>query len=95
MERIDSCHSVWVLDTEEKKFVRLPRGSKVDPGALQGKWERYFDYEVHDDGAHVLALNKSGTRLLRFWEHGDPCPHCARDKTEELRVEPIAEEGSD
>jgi len=94
MERIDSCHSVWVLDTEDKRFVRLPQGSKADAAALRGKWEPYFGYEVHDDGAHVLALNEAGTRLMRFWEHTEACPHCARDKTEELRVEHIEKGGA-
>ncbi len=89
MERFDSCHSVWVLDTQDRQFVRLPRGSNLDPNALSDKWEPYFEFQVHDDGAHVLALNESKTRLLRFWEHTDPCPHCAGDRTEELRVEPV------
>lgn len=87
MERIESCHSLWILDTEDKRYVRLPRGSKADPSALKDQWEPYFDHETHDD-AHVLALNKAKTRLLRFFEHSEPCPHCARDKTEELRVQP-------
>ncbi|HLG00790.1 MAG TPA: hypothetical protein VI916_09980 [Acidimicrobiia bacterium] len=88
MQRIDSCHSVWFLDPEEKRFARLPRGSKADPSALKEGWEPYFDHEVHDDSAHVLALNEGKTRLLRFFEHVEPCPHCARDKTEEFKVEP-------
>lgn len=88
MERIESCHSLWILDAEDKRFVRLPRDSKADAAALKEQWEPYYAHELHDDGAHVLALNTSKTRLLRFFEHSEPCPHCARDKTEELRVEP-------
>lgn len=91
MDTFDSCHSIWVLDTEAKRFVRLPRGSRIEPGVLQGKWEDYAEFEIQDDGAHVLVLNDSGTRLLRFWEHRDPCPHCAGDRTEELRVQPAEE----
>lgn len=95
MERIDSCHSAWLLDPEEQRFARLPKGSKADAAAPKDQWEPYYDHEVHEDGAHVLALNAAKTRLLRFFEHSEPCPHCARDKTEELRVEPVAEEGAD
>ena len=89
MERIESCHSVWILDHEDKQFARLPIGSKADFSALKDQWERFYDHEVHDDGSHVLVLNEPKTRLLRFFEHSEPCPHCARDKTEELRVEPV------
>lgn len=89
MERLESCHSVWVIDPEARRFCRLPRGSRVDLSALQGKWEEYVEHEVQDDGAHVFVLNEEHTRLLRFWEHGDPCPHCAQDRTEELRVQPV------
>lgn len=91
MERIDSCHSIWLLDAEETRFARLPRGSKADTAALKDEWRRYYDHEVQDDGAHVLAINESKTRLLRFFEHSDPCPHCGLDRTEELRVEPVEE----
>lgn len=94
MERIESCHSTWFLDPEEKRFARLPKGGKGDPSAHTDAWEPYFAHEVQDDRAHVLALNEAKTRLLRFFEHVEPCPHCARDKTEELRVEP-AENGAD
>jgi len=89
MERIDSCHSIWVIDTEDSRFCRLPRGSRVDLTTLRGDWEPYYDFEVHDDGAHVLVVNPSRTRLLRFWKHTDPCPHCASDRTEELSVQPV------
>lgn len=89
MERFESCHSVWVLDTDGRRFCRLPRGAKVEPGVMNDRWEDYVDFEVHEDGAHVLVLNESRTRLLRFWRHTDPCPHCAGDRTEELHVEPV------
>lgn len=88
MERYDSCHSIWLLDPEQRRFARLPRGTRLDPGALPGRWEEYHSFEVLDDGSHVLALNEAKTRLLRFWQHTDPCPHCATDRTEELEVEP-------
>ncbi len=93
MDRFDSCNSIWILDREAQRFARMPRGSKVEPSALQGRWEPFFAFDIHDDGSHVLALNESRTRLLRFWEHSDPCPHCTNDRTEELQVETVAEEG--
>ncbi|HVM39874.1 MAG TPA: hypothetical protein VM618_03720 [Acidimicrobiia bacterium] len=91
MERLESCHSIWVIDTDAQRFCRLPRGSRVDLASVQGKWEDYAGFEIHEDGSRVLVLNDSHTRLLRFWEHGDPCPHCAQDRTEELSVQPVEE----
>lgn len=91
MEQFDSCHSIWVLDTERRQFCRLPQGSKVDAATMRDQWKPYVDFEQHDDGARVLVLNESRTKLLRFWEHLDPCPHCATDHTEEIRVTPVEE----
>lgn len=90
-ERVDSCHSTWMLDTERRRYCRLPAGVKVERTALEGMWEPYFGLEMDEGGAYVLALNESGSRLLRFWRHTDPCPHCAGDRTEELALEATRE----
>ena len=88
VERVDSCHSLWLLDRDQQRYCRLPAGSKADRSALEGAWEPLYGVEVEADGAYVLALNRSRSRLLRFWRHADPCPHCAAERTEEFALEP-------
>lgn len=91
--RVDSCHSTWLIDAERRRFCRLPRGSKVERASLESRWEPYYEFEVSaHDVAYVLALNETRTRLLRFWEHTDPCPHCEGEATAEVEVEPAAPE---
>jgi len=85
MERIDSCHSVWLFDTERMRFRRLPRGSAVDTPALANDWEPYSDLEIDlNSGSFSVVLNEERTRILRSWRHVDPCPHCSADSTAEI-----------
>ena len=78
MERIDSCHSIWLFDTERKRFRRVPRGTNLDSPALASDWEPYFGLEIApESGAFAVALNEGRTRLLRSWRHTNPCEHCA------------------
>jgi len=34
MERIDSCHSIWLFDTERMRFRRVPKEMRIDTPAL-------------------------------------------------------------
>jgi hypothetical protein len=78
MERIDSCHIIWLFDTERMRFRRVPKEISVDTPALERDWESYYDLEVSpESGAFAVALNSSRTRWLRSWRHTDPCRHCA------------------
>jgi hypothetical protein len=78
MERIDSCHSVWLFDTERMRFRRVPKGTRLDSPALESDWQPYFELEIDpDSGAFAVALNETRTRLLRSWRHTDLCEHCA------------------
>lgn len=80
MERIDSCHSIWLFDAERMRFRRVPRGTSIDSPALASDWEPYFGLEVSaESGAFAVALNESRTRLLRSWRHTSPCEHCSME----------------
>ena len=86
MVRIESAHSLWLFDTERKRFRRLPRGADPDAPALDGDWEPYFALEMDDaTGAFTVTLNEDGTRLLRaFRETTGP----GEETTTELRLPP-------
>lgn len=77
MERIDSCHSIWLFDTDRMRFRRIPKGTDAAAPALDGDWEPYYGLEVAaESGAFAVALNENRTRLLRSWRHTNPCEHC-------------------
>jgi hypothetical protein len=91
MERIESCHSVWLFDTERMRFRRVLKETSLDTPALESDWEPYYGLELApESGAFAVALNESGTRLLRSWRHTTPCEHCetGSDATGEVSLEP-------
>lgn len=80
MERIDSCHSIWLFDTEGMRFRRVPRGTSIDAPALASDWEPYYGLEISaESGAFSVALNEARTRLLRSWRHTSPCEQCSTE----------------
>jgi hypothetical protein len=82
VERIDSCHSIWLFDTDRMRYRRLPRGASVDSPALATDWEPYTGLDVDvDTGSFSVVLNAERTRILRSWRHADPCPHCSTAET--------------
>ncbi len=48
LDRIESSHSIWLFDTERKRFRRLPRGADADAPALDADWEQYFALELDE-----------------------------------------------
>ncbi|HLF41384.1 MAG TPA: hypothetical protein VI854_07920 [Acidimicrobiia bacterium] len=87
MERIDSCHSIWLFDTERMRFRRVPMDTSMSSPALESDWEPYFGLEISpESGAFAVALNQSRTRLLRSWRHTSPCEHCSTGVEVDLDV---------
>jgi hypothetical protein len=79
---LESCNSTWMFDPERGRFRRVPRGTRLDFPASDSEWEPYFGIEVlPDTGAFVVHLNESGTKLLRAYQHFEPCEHCGVDST--------------
>ena len=88
MERIESSHSLWLFDTERKRFRRLPRDADADAPALDADWEQYYSLELDDEsGAFTVTLNADGTRLLRaFRDRGAAEAGLSDTTTTELRI---------
>lgn len=94
MERVESCHSIWLFDTERRRFRRLPKGSPFQELSLESDWEPYYGLEISvESGAFAVALNASRTRFLRSWRHTERCEHCMTpaDVTAELTIAPVAD----
>jgi hypothetical protein len=84
VERIDSAHSMWLFDTERRRFRRLPLDANPDAPALDSDWEPYFALEVDDaTGAFTVSVNEDGTQLLRAFR-----TPVADAPTQELRLDP-------
>jgi len=84
VERIDSAHSVWLFDTERRRFRRLPLGADPEAFALDSDWEPYFAFELDDKtGAFTVSLNEDGTKLLRAFR-----TPAAEAPTQEVRLDP-------
>lgn len=94
MERIESAHSLWLFDTERRRFRRVPRGSDPDALALDSDWEPYYALEIDEStGAFTVTLNEDGTRLLRAFREGAGESPGADATTTELRIPPDQQPG--
>lgn len=65
---IESSHSIWLFDTNRKRYLRAPRGTDLTTPPLESDWAPYHDLEFDvASGAFTVALNADHTRLLRSW----------------------------
>lgn len=89
IERIASCNSLWLFDTDRMAFCRLARGS--DPASsVAASWRSYYALDADaDTGGFHVALDEGRTRWLASWRHVDPCPHCADRPTSEVVIGPL------
>ncbi len=89
VERIESAHSVWLFDTERRRFRRLPLDADPDTPALDADWEPYFALDIDEaTGAFTVTLNEDGTKLLRAFRTSS-----VDAPTQELRIDPAPESG--
>lgn len=87
---IESCHTTWVFDVNRQRFRRVPRGSAMETPVPAAEWTDYFALEIDPDSdAFVVSLNEAGTRLLRSYQHHDPCPQCGAQATGEVSLEAV------
>ena len=89
---VKSCHSIWVFDSEQKRFQRLLKGVTVAGQPTNTGWRPYFrlDFDSGSD-AFVVVLNEDESRLLRSWRHVEPCARCSEAVTAELDISELRE----
>jgi hypothetical protein len=88
---VESCHSVWLFDEENRRFRRMVKGLGPDV-TVATDW-RPYDHLVIDEqsDAFLVFLDENGTRLLRSRRHlGDDCDRCSTERTRELSLLAIA-----
>jgi len=90
---VDSCHSRWIFDHDQRRFRRIVKGPRLDDRVTTTDWRPYVDLlaDPYSD-AFVVLLNESGTRMLRLWRHTDrACPQCGETETQERFMHQVAE----
>jgi hypothetical protein len=85
---LESCHSLWIFESDRGRFRRVPRGTRLDMPSPENEWTAYYRLELDtSSGAFSVGLNPDDTRVLRSWLHVEPCRHCSADHTGELSLE--------
>jgi len=94
---VDSCHSRWVFDAGHRRFRRILKGPGFDEHKAMTEWRPYSQLDLDPNSeAFIVALDDTGTRILRSWRHtGAVCPLCGDTETEELCLGDIAKVGAD
>jgi len=86
---LESCHSTWLFDPENRRFSRILKGHPAEP-SVATTWRSYHRLVVNPGSdAFVVFLDPSGTRLLRSWRHTAHCDRCGGDATAELSLEDL------
>lgn len=90
---LDSCHSRWVFDTENRRFRRILKGLGSGDHMPTTQWRPYFGLHLDPySDSFVVMLNETDTRMLRSWRHVEGvCPQCGARATEELSLDDIAQ----
>ncbi len=90
---LESCNSTWLFNEEKWEFKRVLKGLDLDNNSASTEWRKYFGLEVDDESdAFVIKLNESGSRLLRAWQHRDPCKQCGYTETSEISLAEIKDQ---
>jgi hypothetical protein len=86
----ESCHSLWLFDTEQHRYCRVLRASHAGSVPPASQWEPYSRLEVEEASERFVAsLNAEGTRQIQSWRHIGPCEACDQNATRELSIEEI------
>lgn len=93
---LDSCHSRWVFDVDQRRYRRTPKGPGLEGRMVMTQWRPYHELHIDPESdAFVVVLNDAGTRMLRSWRHTKAvCPQCGAWRTEELSMDAISHEAS-
>jgi hypothetical protein len=87
---LESCHSTWIFDTEQKQFCRILKGVQVADRLVTTEWRAYTDLQLDPQTeTFTVYLNATHTRLIRSWRHRRDCDQCGGHETAELSIEDI------
>jgi hypothetical protein len=87
---LESCHSTWVFDTEQKRYSRILKGVEIGDHAIATQWREYYGLEINEDSeAFTVLLNPAGTRLVQSWRHTHECLQCGGHVTTEMSLEEV------
>jgi hypothetical protein len=88
MERVETCNSIWLLNTALMQFCRMPKGVDLSD-AVSAPWQRYYSWQDdRETGAFRVALDEARTRWLSSSRHLQPCPRCQGESTTEVLMPP-------
>ena len=87
---LESCHSTWIFDTEQKQFCRILKGVEVADRPVSTEWRPYADLDLDPrTETFVVYLNATHTRQVRSWRHTRDCDQCGGHETNELSLEDV------
>ncbi len=90
---LESCNSTWVFEPEKERFRRVPRGGSIAAPVPSTEWTPYAKLEVDPESdSFVVSLNAEGTRLLRSFQHSEPCPQCGEQATGEVSLQAVRDQ---
>ena len=63
---LESCHSTWIFDSEQKKFCRMLKGIEVTDRPVTTEWRPYWDLLLDPQTeTFTVYLNAAHTRQIR------------------------------
>jgi hypothetical protein len=66
---LESCHSTWILDREEKQSCRMLKGMEVIDRPVTTEWRPYWDLHLDPrTETSIVYLNTAHARQVRSWE---------------------------
>jgi hypothetical protein len=89
---LESCHSIWIIDTERMRFRRVLKDLEVGHRSVSTAWRPYarFQFEPHGE-AFTIVLTPDGSRRIRSWRHTVDCTQCGGHATTELSLTDLLE----
>lgn len=87
---LESCHSTWIFDKEQKQFCRILKGVEVGDRSVTTAWRPYADLHL-DPRTEIFTvyLNAAHTRQVQSWRHTHACDQCGGHETAELSLDDI------
>jgi len=89
---LDSCHSIWVFDTNRMRYRRILKGVEFSHRCVTTEWRAYWHLKMDKQtGTFIVYLRADRSRVIRSWLHTDDCMRCGEHQTAELPMEDVRE----